>query len=57
MTSKPVAPIPYWLSLPVQKVSAPEDSGSPWMLLMLGDWEPSSRFTAGNVTDILAGDA
>lgn len=56
MTSKPAAQVLYWLSLRTQKVSAPEDSVSAWTVPMLRDWEQSSRFTEGNVTDILAGD-
>ena len=46
----------YWLSLRTQKVSAPEESASPWTVPTLRDCEQSSRFTEGSVTDILAGD-
>lgn len=52
MTSKPVAQILSWFSLPIQKVSASEDSESPWML---GDEGQSSGFAEGSVTDILVG--
>lgn len=39
---------------PPQKVSVPEDSATPCTELVLRDWEQSSRFTEGRVTDILA---
>lgn len=42
-------------SLPVQKVSVPEESSSPCMELVLRGWEQSSRFAEGRVTDTLAG--